>query len=100
MKKRELRDGGGNETHERETFQSRKRDTTTRREEVIFFFIFCSSIIDVNTYGQEKETKLLGSSCETEGVMDSVYTTVVMLLSNLPLALHHLFRTELGALIS
>lgn len=57
-------------------------------------------MIDINTSRQEKETKLLNSYCETDGVRDSVCTTVVMLLSTLPLALCRLFRTELGALIS
>lgn len=71
MKKRELGDGGGNEVHERRHFKAEKENTTTRREEV-FFFIFCSSIIDINTYRQETETKLLNSYYETDGVMDSV----------------------------
>lgn len=78
--------------------KKKRENTTTRRGQI--FFIYYSSMIDINTYRQEKETKLLNSYCETERVMDSVCTTVVLPLSNLPLALRHLFRTELGVLIS
>lgn len=78
----------------------KKKERILQLEEGRFFFIYYSSMIDINTYRQEKETELLNSYCETERVMDSVCTTVVLPLSNLPLALRRLFRTELGVLIS